>query len=123
MSILKKCIKCQKGENLSTPSKGSIKTFCNAAEIQQDEVYRRIADELDNIKSGNVHIVWHRECYKAYTHSKMHTCCFCQKLYQKRVKKLGDVTPAGAPRIVDAAKHHLDLKDLWTEYKLLMGTY
>jgi hypothetical protein len=56
-------------------------TFIKAAEVRQDEVYRRLIVEVSSITlvvSKSFVVKYHKSCCKSYT-SKQNITCFAQK--------------------------------------------
>ena len=64
------CLKGQKPDNLSNAQIESIKKCCDAAEVHNDDVLDCIISNMESMKSGERHVVWHDDCYKLYTHKQ-----------------------------------------------------
>ena len=85
------CIICQcKGlEQLYVFTDRGKETFIKAAEVRQDEVYRRLIVEVSSIThvvSESFVVKYHRSCCKSYT-SRQNITCFAQK---KTIKEVPD---------------------------------
>jgi hypothetical protein len=66
---------------------GAKKLFIKAAEVRQDEVYRRLIVEVSSIThvvSESFVVKYHRSCCKSYT-SKQNITCFAQQRTTKEV--------------------------------------
>jgi len=82
------CIICQckSLEQLYVFTDRGKETFIKAAEVRQDEVYRRLIEEVSSIThvvSESFVVKYHRSCCKSYT-SKQNITCFAQKRQQKK---------------------------------------
>ena len=83
------CIICQckSLEQLYVFTDRGKETFIKAAEVRQDEVYRRLIVEVSSIThvvSESFVVKYHRSCCKSYT-SKQNITCFAQKKTTKEV--------------------------------------
>jgi len=59
------CIICQENRNEVLRKGKAIETFISASKIRKDEVYDRLAQDLDNLVHKDV--FWHSTCYASYT--------------------------------------------------------
>ena len=77
------CIICQckSHEQLYFYTNRGKETFIKAAEVHQDDVYRRLIEEVSSIThvvSESFVVKYHKSCCKSYT-SKQNITCFAQK--------------------------------------------
>ena len=82
------CIICQckSLEQLYVFTDRGKETFIKAAEVRQDEVYRRLIVEVSSIThvvSESFVVKYHRSCCNSYT-SKQNITCFAHKKDNKR---------------------------------------
>jgi hypothetical protein len=80
---------CKSLEQLYFFTDKGKETCIKAPEVRQDEVYRRLIEEVSSIThvvSESFVVKYHRSCCKSYT-SKQNITCFAQK---KTIKKVAD---------------------------------